>query len=109
MKEKEGITVLRFYGSIGAANAQKLKLAFQKLPEENDRLIINLGVSFITSEAIGYLIQIYKKYKEKKGDIVLCNISDNVRTVLEMIRLHKVITIVENEEKAVAYFYQESK
>ncbi|WP_170270524.1 STAS domain-containing protein [Heliorestis acidaminivorans] len=99
--EKEEILVIRFYGSIGAENAQKLKKAFQTLPEENHKLVINLGVSFITSEAIGYLIQIYKKYREKKGEVILCNVSGNVRTVLEMIRLNKVITILESEEKAL--------
>ncbi|MBM7865833.1 anti-sigma factor antagonist [Heliobacterium gestii] len=101
IKERGDVVIIRFYGSIGVGDAHRIKESLSQLPPENKRLVVNLGVSFLTSEAIGNLIFIYKHYREKGGLLTICNISQSVRQVLEITRLDKLLPIVESEEEAV--------
>ncbi|ABZ83994.1 anti-sigma factor antagonist [Heliomicrobium modesticaldum Ice1] len=107
IKERGDVSILRFYGSIGVGDAHRIKDSLAQLPRENSRLVINLGVSFVTSEAIGNLIFLYKRYREKGGQVVLCNITPSVRQVLEITRLDKLLPIVETEEEAVTKLSRE--
>ncbi|MTV49423.1 anti-sigma factor antagonist [Heliobacillus mobilis] len=102
IKERGSVQVIRFFGSIGVGDAHRIKEALFQLPVGNTQLVINLGVSFITSEAIGHLIYIYKRYREKGGKMVLCNLSQSVRQVLEITRLDKLLPLVDSEEEATA-------
>ena len=56
------------------------------------------------SSGIGNLIRISNTLKEKKLKLVLYNLSNNVREVLEISQMDKVFTIFNFEHEAVEFF-----
>jgi len=59
------------------------------------------AVRFLSSQVIGTLLQVDKKIKAIKGRVVICGMKPNLYKVFETMNLHKVLTFVEDEDKAM--------
>jgi anti-anti-sigma factor len=62
------------------------------------------GVQFMSSAMIGKLILMNKKCKADNLNLKLCNISASVMEVFRIMRLNKVLSIHDNQEKGLAAF-----
>ena len=58
------------------------------------------GVRYINSSGLGVLITLLTKTKNKEGDIVLINPSEQVNKLLRITRLDSVFTSFETKEEA---------
>ena len=68
-------------------------------------LAVNLaGVSFLDSSAIGALVRTFSALKEKGGEFRLFGASKQAAQTLRMVRLDKVLGVVEDETAALASF-----
>jgi anti-sigma B factor antagonist len=61
-------------------------------------------VEYIDSAGIGVLINTAKMIRIKKGDIVLANIADDVRSIFKVINLENFIKIYNTEVEAINSF-----
>jgi anti-anti-sigma factor len=53
-----------------------------------DRVVLDLGrVNYVSSVAFRPLLQLHAALKERRGRIVLCNLTESVREVLHLTRL----------------------
>lgn len=78
--------------ALDASNATEIKAAFKELSlEGRDRAVIDIGqVNFIDSSGIGALLSFYKQLNQK---LTLRNPTPTVMSVLELLRLHRVLEI----------------
>ena len=73
---------------------------FKKLCDEFwqpgvERLTIDLGeVEFLDSSGVGALLSVYKKLPADKPSVKLLHVQPAVQTVIELLRLHRIFTIV---------------
>ena len=58
-------------------------------------------VRFINSSGIGVMITLLTKFRNKGGDLVLVNPSEQVRKLLIITKLNAIFSIVKNKEEAV--------
>lgn len=66
------------------------------------RVIVDLtNVALIDSSGLGALISALKALRAKGGDLVLCSMSRQVRTVFEITRLLRVFEVFEGPEPAL--------
>ena len=66
------------------------------------RVIVDLSnVGFIDSSGLGALISALKVLRANGGDLVLCSMSSQVRTVFEITRLFRVFEVFEGPEPAM--------
>ena len=66
------------------------------------RVVINLeGVTYIDSAGLGTLVSALKTAKENESNIWLCGLSDQVKMVIELTRLHHVFDIIDSLEEAL--------
>src|SRR5947207_1038726 len=71
----------------------------------NSKMVLNFqGVAFMSSAMIGKVILLNKKCKTDNVNLKLSNISPNVMEVFKIMRLNKVLSIYDDEAKAIAAF-----
>ena len=60
-------------------------------------------VRYMNSSGLGVLITLLTKVKNKGGEVVLINPSDQIKKLLEITKLHTVFTCHKTEDEAVKY------
>lgn len=87
-------------------NSKDLWIYFETLISGGARKIfVDLkNVEYIDSSGIGVLINSAKLIRKQKGDIVLANVSEEVRNIFKVINLDEFIKIYNSEVEAVNSF-----
>ncbi len=66
------------------------------------KLVVDFGnVAHMSSSALGMLITLHKRVREKGGALRLCNIQPSIHEVFEITRLGEVFRILPTREEAV--------
>ncbi|WP_375581026.1 STAS domain-containing protein [Marivirga tractuosa] len=60
------------------------------------------GVRYMNSSGIGVLITILTKLRNKDGEVVLINPSEQVKKLLVITKLNNIFTIYDTKEEAIA-------
>jgi anti-anti-sigma factor len=87
-------------------NSKDLWIYFKTLISGGARKIfVDLkNVEYIDSSGIGILINSAKMIRKQKGDIVLANVSEEVRNIFKVISLDEFIKIYNSEVEAINSF-----
>jgi anti-sigma B factor antagonist len=95
------LTVAQF----DAGYADKFKREITPVLNETRKLILDLGgVEFVDSRACGAILSCLKRLNEVGGELKICQVRPFVRTVFELIRLHRICEILATKEDAVQAF-----
>ena len=69
---------------------------------DSPRLVLDFAnVGHMSSSALGMLITLHKRVREKGGALRLCNIRPSIREVFEITRLNEVFGILSSRQEAV--------
>lgn len=92
---REDVPVLRLAGRLDAAAAPRLKEHIQAMARagRTDVVLDMAGVSFIDSSGLGALVASLQVLRAAGGVLALAGLTEKVRMVLELIKLHKVLDI----------------
>ena len=75
-----------------------------------DRILLSFrNVKFMTSSMIGKVILLSKKCKEAKIDLRLCEVSENIMEVFQLMKLTKILDIQKDEDTALKSFEKYKK
>ena len=102
------VTIVRCHGRIVAGGeSESLRAHLDWLVLDRRSIVLHMGeVGFIDSCGLGAIVRSLTSIRRAGGDLKLCNVTEQVRKVLEMSRLTQVFDAHESEEKAVATFYR---
>jgi anti-sigma B factor antagonist len=90
---------------LDAGNAGEFKRDIAPLLEAHANLVLDLSrLHFVDSSGLGAFISCLRKLNAKGGDLKLCGISNHVRAVFELVRMHRVFDILSTREDAVRAF-----
>ena len=105
-EERAGTTVVVLpVEELDAGNAAEFKRDVAPVLERSTRVVFDLGkLRFIDSSGLGAFISCLRKLSSKGGDMKLCGMSRQVRTVFELVRMHRILDIQETREAAIAAF-----
>lgn len=89
-----------------AHNSAALKEQMLQLFDEGKcNLIVDLSsVRFIDSSGLGALVSGFKNASAREGNLKLCSLQPQVRSMFELTRLHRVFEIFSNHDEALASF-----
>jgi anti-sigma B factor antagonist len=88
---------------LDAANAAEFKRDMAPVLDTHAKVILDLtGLRFIDSSGLGAFISCLRKLNEKHGDLKLCGMSKQVRTVIELVRMQRILDIHGSREEAIA-------
>jgi len=72
---------------------------------ENPRVVLNFAsVSHMSSSALGMLITLHKRIREKNGQLKLCNIQPAIYEVFVITRLNEIFDIHQSLQQALEGF-----
>ena len=91
--------------SLDAFNADEVKAELDDVAAAHPKTVVDLGrVKFVDSSGCGALVEMQKRFHAGGGDLRLCNPTANVKTVLDMVRLNRVLGLYATRDQAVASF-----
>ena len=104
VKESGSVTIVAPRGDIDMAVADDLRQRLIGLVDKGRaRLVLDLGaVMYIDSAGLGVVVAAMKHARAADGDIKLCALESDVRAVLEMTHLNKVLAIHATRQEAIA-------
>jgi anti-sigma B factor antagonist len=90
---------------LDASNAEDFRNFMAPVLQECSKLVLDLDrVQFVDSRGCGAILSCLKHVSAAGGDLKLCHINKPVRTVFELIRLHRICEILDTREAAIGAF-----
>lgn len=105
VKEVDNVKVIKLTGQIRISTQNEFKDLLDNAAKENEGkpVIISMdGVIYMNSAGLGIIIDTYKKFKEKGGRMILCNLTPDITKLFQVTRLDRFIEIYETENEALA-------
>lgn len=86
-------------------SADEFRAAMAEPMAEAKDVVLDIGkLAFIDSSGLGAILSCLRQLRLKGGDLRLCRLTAAVRSMLELVRMHRVIDIHDTREDAVASF-----
>ena len=109
VSENGDVTVVRFVDRkiIDEANIHQLGQELYSLVEQEKKrdVLLNFSaVEFLSSAALGKLINLEKKVKDRGGRLKLSNIRPEIFEVFAITKLNRIFDIKDDEAEAIAAF-----
>jgi len=93
---------------LDAGNSGEFKRDVAAAMGNTPQVVLDLGqLQFIDSSGCGVMISLLRQLKAQGGDMKLCALTKTVRSVLELVRMHKIFDIFNTREEAVKAFQQD--
>lgn len=102
--QSQGVAVVVPSGDLDMGATDQVRQVLTELIEKGQlRLVMDLaGVAYIDSSGLGALVAAMKQAKAAGGNLKLCALQDDVRSIFEMTRLIKVLSVHATRQEAVA-------
>lgn len=99
-----GVTLVVPTGDLDMGSADQMKRTLSELIEKGQsKLVMDLtSVSYIDSSGLGALVAAMKQARAVGGNLKLCGLQEDVRSIFEMTRLIKVMAVHSDREEAVS-------
>jgi anti-sigma B factor antagonist len=90
---------------LDASNTKDFKQGMGPLLDKHPKLIMDLRrVQIVDSSACGAFISFLRQLNAQGGDMKLCAVTKPVRTLFELVRMHRVFDIFNTREEALKAF-----
>ncbi len=92
---------------LDAGNTAEFKRDIAPLLEANTKVVLDLSrLRFLDSSGLGSFLSCLRKVMAQGGDLKLCGMSQQVRAVFELVRMHRILEIHNSREEAVEAFHR---
>ena len=97
-----GVIVVELPERIVSLNNRAFDKDLAPLIKPNAKMIFDLThVNRLDSTGIGSIVAWLKRVRTDGGDVKLCGLSQQIRTLFEMVRLHRVFDIFNTRQEAM--------
>jgi anti-sigma B factor antagonist len=105
-KMHDDVAVLALpFEELDASNASDFKRDVGPILEAHVKLVFDLTrVRFVDSSGLGAFLSCLRRVNARGGDLKLCGLSLPVRSVFELVRMHRVFDIHPTREAAIGAF-----
>lgn len=104
IREEKNVKIVKLTGQIRISTQNDFKDLLDDISakDSNRTLILNLdGVIYMNSAGLGIIIDAYKKFKENKGRMILCNLMPDISKLFEVTRINRFLEIHATEQDAL--------
>ena len=102
------VDVIKLPQRLVMANAPAVrKELLEMIANDQHHLVLDLGnVSFVDSSGLSVLVSALKAADRVSGSVVLLNLTDDVRALVELTRMHEVFQIFADQQAAIEQLNQ---
>ena len=87
---------------LDASNVAEFKRDMAPVLQAHAELVLDLSrLRFVDSSGMGAILSCLRQLSAKGGDLKLCGMTRQVRTVFELVRMHRIFDIYETQQQAV--------
>lgn len=99
-----GVTLVVPQGDLDMGTADQVKRTLTGLIEKGQsKLVMDLArVGYVDSSGLGALVAAMKQARAVGGNLKLCGLQEDVRSIFEMTRLIKVMAVHSDRQEAVS-------
>ncbi len=100
---ESGVDVVKLPERLVMANATEAREAIKGVIERGSgKLILDMSdTTFMDSSGLAVLVSSLRATHSKSGEVILVNVGNTVRALLELTRLHTVFSIFDDEAGAL--------
>lgn len=104
--EHGDIKIIHLEGKLDVNLSIEIEAEFEKMIDAGTKkMVLDLRkVEYLSSSGLRIFISAMRKLKEKKGKLVLCNITPMVKKIFKIVELEDLFEIYDSIDKAVAAF-----
>ncbi len=105
VREDGQIMVIELNGHVDASNAFQLEEKMEEIVSSGKhKIVVNFKtVDYISSAGLRVLLTAIKKVKSHQGDMVLCEMSDNIHKIFSLAGFTNIFTIMNNEMESMTF------
>ena len=106
IRDNTDIKVVDINQDLGSYVASDLRKTLEDLVSRKaEKIVVNLSrVEHINSTAIGVLVGVAKRLRQKDGDLKVYGLAAHIKRTFDLIGASSVVEIYESEERAIAAF-----
>ena len=106
IRESSDVKIVDVNEDLGSYEAADLRKALEELVSQKaQKIVVNLsGVQHINSTAVGALVGIAKRLRQKDGDLKVYGLADNIKRTFDLIGASSVLEIYDSESSALGGF-----
>lgn len=99
----DAVALIRPKGRLDAYTTPNLETwVEQHAAEKQGNIVVDLSeTNFVDTYTIAFFVRMFKRCRELGGDFVLCNLTQPVQIILELMRLDRAFTIEANQSLAI--------
>jgi anti-sigma B factor antagonist len=98
----DGVTIVQLPETINSTNSRNFERDMAPLMTENSRFVFDLvQLKHLDSMGLGAMVSCVKHLRTSDGDLKLCGMSKQIRTLFELVRMHHVFDIFNTRQEAV--------
>ncbi len=87
------------------STANEFKRMMAPIIKENKRVVLDMNsVSFVDSSGLGAILSCLRELSSEGGDLKLCQVQKRVRVMFELVRMHRILNILNTPDEAVQAF-----
>jgi len=100
------IGIINLHGFLDAHTAPLFEESIQRYIENKTyKIIVNLNeLNYISSAGLGVFMSFIEEIRENNGDLRLCELSQKVFTIFDLLGFPLLFQIFDNEQKAIGSF-----
>jgi len=105
-EKKDGIIICNISGEININTSPQLRKSFEAYGEANAaKIVVDFSqVSYIDSSGLATFIELLQRLKKGGGTFRICSMSQKVKNIFEVTKLHKLFEIFDTREAALSNF-----
>jgi anti-sigma B factor antagonist len=93
---------------LDASTAEEFKRDIMPVLDAHRQVVFDLSsLTFIDSSGLGAFLSCLRHVHAQGGDLRLCGLSQPVRTLFELVRMHRIFQIFDTQEAAIQAFQSE--
>jgi len=109
VEKRGGVSVMHCGGSLDADSiAAFKKVAYDLVDKGSVRLVVDCtNLTFVDSMGLGALISLLRRVRQRQGDVKVAALTDDVKTIFEITRLHRLFEVSADLNTAIKRFETE--
>jgi anti-sigma B factor antagonist len=110
VEKSEGVAIVVLLDeSLDASSAQEFKKEVGAVVPENSRVAFDMSrLQFVDSSGLGAILSCLRQLNANGGDLKLFGITKPVRSLLELVRMHRIFDIHDTRDEVLAAFREQA-
>lgn len=106
VRKRGDVAVAKARGEVlDASNADEFKRDMRPIIEEHERVVLDISnIQFVDSSGLGAFLLCLKQLESAGGGMKICGMTRPVRTLFELVGMHRICGVYDNVDDAVKAF-----